>query len=92
MTANNFLLQSLADLLDCPVERPQIIETTALGAAYLAGLQAGIFNSLEHIQQNRKQDRLFVPTRDPRWRHRRYDGWLDAVARTRSKPDDSGRG
>lgn len=86
MVTNNFVLQSLADLLDCAVERPRIIETTALGAAYLAGLQAGVFSSLDHIAKGWNLDRTFAPARDQAWRERRYRGWLDAVARTRSKP------
>ncbi len=89
MVANNFMLQSLADLLDCEVDRPQVIETTALGAAYLAGLQAGIFSSVEHIAKGWKLDRTFLPSRTSAWRDKHYAGWLDAVARTRSKQTGS---
>jgi glycerol kinase len=67
------------------VDRPEIIETTALGAAYLAGLQAGLFSSLDNIAQRWKLEQSFTPERDDDWRAARYAGWLDAVARTRSR-------
>jgi len=85
MVANDFLLQGLADLLNCRVDRPEIIETTALGAAYLAGLQAGLFSSLDNIARRWKLAQSFTPGRDDDWRAARYAGWLDAVARTRSR-------
>jgi len=85
MAANDFMLQNLADLLNCQVDRPAVIETTALGAAYLAGLQAGIFSSLDAISERWQLDRRFTPVKDDAWRNRRYTGWLDAVARTRSR-------
>lgn len=87
MAANNYLLQKLADILDCQVDRPAIIETTALGAAYLAGLQAGIFDSLESIAGKWQLEKSFIPLKDDNWRRRRYAGWLDAVSRTRSTRD-----
>jgi glycerol kinase len=85
MVENNFMLQSLADLLNCQVDRPRIIETTALGVAYLAGLQAGLFDSLEQISERWQLDRSFLPAKGDDWREQRYAGWLDAVERTRSK-------
>ncbi|MBT8146411.1 MAG: glycerol kinase GlpK [Gammaproteobacteria bacterium] len=90
MVANNFMLQGLADLLNCQVDRPEVIETTALGAAYLAGLQAGIFDSLGEISERWSLERSFLPLKDESWRQQRYAGWLDAVERTRSvqKPGD----
>lgn len=86
MVANNYLLQALADLLDCQVDRPRVTETTALGAAYLAGLKAGLFSDLETISSHWQLERSFIPRRDPAWRDRQYAGWLDAVRRTLSHP------
>ena len=83
MSANNWLMQFLADILDLPVERPVVTETTALGAAYLAGLQAGIFASTADIAQHWQRDRLFEPKMKAAERERLYAGWLDAVARVR---------
>ncbi|MBL4821820.1 MAG: glycerol kinase, partial [Gammaproteobacteria bacterium] len=77
--------QNLADLLDCRVDRPAIIETTALGAAYLAGLQAGIFTSLESISDKWQLQKSFSPMKDKAWRDQRYAGWIEAVSRTRSR-------
>lgn len=85
MVANNYLLQNLADILDCRVDRPAITETTALGVAYLAGLQAGVFDSLDTISTKWQLQKSFIPTKDSDWRKRRYAGWLDAVERTKSK-------
>jgi len=85
MVANNFMLQGLADLLNCQVDRPEVIETTALGAAYLAGLQAGIFDSLDEISKRWKLERSFFPAKEDSWRQARYAGWLDAIERTRSR-------
>lgn len=84
MVANDTFIQALADLLDCNVHRPKIIETTALGAAYAAGLKTGIFNSLEDIAANWQLDQEFSAGKDQQWREKQYGGWLDAVARTRS--------
>lgn len=84
MAANNFVVQKLADLLGCQVDRPRITETTALGAAYLAGLQSGIYSSLQDITELWQLERSFSPTRDKLWRDNQYARWLDAVSRTRS--------
>ena len=86
MAANNYLLQALADLLDCRVDRPRITETTALGAAYLAGLKAGLFSSLDAISAKWQLEQSFTPQRDSGWRDRQYAGWLAAVERVLSKP------
>ena len=83
MVANDWLLQFLADILDLPVERPVITETTALGAAFLAGLQAGAYQSLDEIAARWRSDKVFTPRMDPARREALYRGWLDAVARTR---------
>jgi glycerol kinase len=84
MVANNFFAQKLADMLDCNVLRPVVIETTALGAAYAAGLQAGLYESTAAIAQQWQLDAQFEPQCEPQWRDQQYAGWLDAVNRTRS--------
>ena len=82
MVANEVFLQYLADVLDCRVHRPAVTETTALGAACIAGLQAGVFPSLDAIAGLWRLDREFSPRRDAAWRERKYAGWKDAVRRT----------
>lgn len=84
MAANNFVVQKLADLLGCQVDRPQITETTALGAAYLAGLQCGFYATLDDISQLWQLERSFEPLQNKAWRDRHYARWLEAVQRTRS--------
>jgi glycerol kinase len=81
MTANNWLMQHLADLLGKSVERPEIGETTVLGAAYLAGLQCGLFASLDDIARRWRRDARFDPALDNETRERRYAGWQRAVQR-----------
>jgi glycerol kinase len=83
MSANDWVMQFLADILDLPVERPVVTETTALGAAYLAGLQAGFFDSTADIAKRWRRDRLFEPKMKDAERDRLYAGWQDAVARVR---------
>jgi glycerol kinase len=85
MVKNNYVLQKLADVLDAEVHRPEIIETTALGAAYMAGLQLGLFSSLEEISEKWQLQQAFKPAKDASWREQQYQGWQDAVARTRSQ-------
>lgn len=87
MAKNDFVLQNLADLLGCRVDRPHITETTALGVAYLAGLHCGIYESLDSIAQQWQLERSFSPLKDKAWRDDRYAVWQDAVNRTRSNPD-----
>jgi len=84
MVANDWLLQVLADTLDVTVERPVVAETTAFGAAALAGLGAGLYGSLDAIAGVWRLDRRFTPQGDAATRERRYAGWRDAVARVRS--------
>ena len=84
MVANDWICQFLADVLDLPVERPKVIETTALGAAYLAGLETGLYGSMDAITEAWQVDRRFEPTMTDARRKRLYDGWLDAVQRVRS--------
>lgn len=83
-TANNFLMQFQADTLGVPVERPVVTETTALGAAYLAGLAVGYWRSLEEIATQWQRERLFEPTMTADQRDTLYDGWRKAVVRARS--------
>ena len=80
---NDTLLQFQADLLDVPVERPAVAETTALGAAYLAGLAVGFWSSLDDVVRNREVDRRFEPSMEPERRERLYAGWGRAVERSR---------
>ncbi len=84
MVANDWICQFLADVLNLPVERPKVIETTALGAAYLAGLETGLYPSMDAITGAWQVDRRFEPAMSDNERKRLYDGWLDAVYRVRS--------
>ena len=84
MTVNDWVMQRLADLLGVPVERPVVTETTALGAAFLAGLQVGIFPSLDGLAKLWARDRRFDPAMADEERTRRRRGWADAVRRVRS--------
>ncbi len=83
MVTNNWLVQCLADILGIAVERPAVTETTALGAACLAGLQAGVFASLDDIAGLWQCERQFLPQMDADRRAMLYRGWLDAVDRVR---------
>ena len=83
MVANDYMCQKLADILNVEVHRPVITETTALGAAYMAGLQQGLFGSLDEIARKWQLDRDYKPSQSEAWRQKRYLGWQDAVARTR---------
>ncbi len=86
MARNDYVLQNLADLLGCRVDRPRTTETTALGVAWLAALQCGLFDSLEAISHTWQLDHSFVPEKPKAWRDARYLAWQDAVSRTRSAP------
>ena len=79
LSANNFVLEKLADILNCEVHRPRVTETTAQGAAYVAGLQSGVFASLEQIKQKWQIDKAFKPTKDTNWRENQYLGWKHAI-------------
>lgn len=79
---NNFLMQFQADILDVPVERPEVSETTALGAAYLAGLAVGFWKDQNEIKQQWKLDRKFEPNMDETHRQNLYKGWQHAVEAT----------
>ncbi|WP_333823423.1 glycerol kinase GlpK [Pinisolibacter sp.] len=84
MTASDWTMQFLADILDAPVDRPVIRETTALGAAYLAGLGAGVLPEPEVFARTWTLDRRFTPTMDAATRAAKRAGWADAVRRTLS--------
>ncbi len=86
MAANDWAMQFLADLLDVPVERPVELETTAWGAAVLAGLGAGVFRDIGETERLWKRDRRFEPSMSGDERASRLAGWKDAVARVRSMP------
>ena len=78
-SANNFLMQFQADMLDVPVNRPVCVESTAIGAAYLAGLAVGYWNSTEEVLQNQQIDRIFTPDMDAKERNVKRKGWNKAV-------------
>jgi glycerol kinase len=82
-TVNNFLMQLQADILGVPVVRPTVNETTALGAAYAAGLATGLWSGLDDLKANWGIDRTFAPTWNNDRRAGGYKGWKKAVARTR---------
>jgi glycerol kinase len=84
MVANVWLLQFLADILGLDVERPKNVESTVLGAALLAGLQAGVFASTGALADLWQRDAVFVPQMDSERRDRLYAEWMHAVARVRS--------
>ncbi|KUO70970.1 MAG: glycerol kinase [Clostridia bacterium BRH_c25] len=79
--ANNFLMQFQADILGVPVQRPVVTETTALGAAYLAGLAVGYWADKDEIAETWKVDRLFAPAMDNEEKQKKYAGWKKAVSR-----------
>ena len=81
--ANNFLMQFQADILECPIVRPADVETTALGAAYLAGLATGFWKSVTEVESFWRAERRFEPSMDAATRDRLFSGWKDAVARCR---------
>jgi glycerol kinase len=78
-------MQFQADLLDVPVERPTVVETTAMGAAFLAGLGVGFWRSQADLARARRIDRRFRPRMRAETRAALVRGWQDAVARVRSR-------
>jgi glycerol kinase len=79
MTASDWTMQFLADILGAPVDRPVVLETTALGAAYLAGLQAGLLPKPEFFAKTWKRQKRFTPKMDAETRARKRAGWAEAV-------------
>lgn len=84
-SANGFLMQFQADIMDRPLRRPMIRETTALGAAYLAGLATGVWKSLDDVRGSWTLDRLYEPAMGAEKREKLLRGWHEAVNRVRSK-------
>ncbi len=85
MTASEWTMQFLADILNAPVDRPKVMETTALGAAYLAGLQAGLYPEPSEFGKSWRLDKRFLPKMKEDIRGQKYSGWKDAVSRTLSQ-------
>ncbi|MDB1125900.1 glycerol kinase GlpK [Vibrio algarum] len=85
--ANNFLMQYQADILDTNVHRPKVTEVTALGAAYLAGLAVGYWDSIEEVRNKAEIDKTFEPADDEDKRTGRYNGWKRAVKAVRAWSD-----
>ncbi|MGO3346133.1 MAG: glycerol kinase GlpK [Marinomonas sp.] len=86
--ANDFLMQFQADIIGTRVERPKLTETTALGAALLAGLAVGFWGSIDEVQSEAKIDRLFEPEMATEEREKRYKGWKKAVSRSLKWAED----
>lgn len=84
MSASDWSMQFLSDIIGAPVDRPKVLETTALGAAWLAGMRAGIYPDQAGFAAEWALDRRFEPQMDEATRSRRYAGWKDAVKRTLS--------
>ncbi len=84
MVKNNWLNQYLSNVLNIPVQRPMQTETTALGAAYLAGLQTGVYSSIDDLTKQWQQEREYLPNMDADTRNTAMVGWTNAVGRTRT--------
>ena len=84
MVQNDWFAQRLSDIVDLPIDRPTVMETTALGAAYLAGLQAGLYDSLEDISSNWQRDAFFTPDFDTDVRREGLAAWKMAVSKVLS--------
>ena len=80
---NNFLMQFQADIMNAPVHRPACVETTAMGASYLAGLAVGFWTDKEDVKRHWSMEREFLPERDDDWREKEVQGWNKAVAATK---------
>lgn len=78
-SANNFLMQTQADIIQAPVNRPQCVETTAMGAAYLAGLAVGYWSDKEEVIKNWAIDQIFEPKISEEERKKKLKGWKKAV-------------
>lgn len=80
-SVNNLMMQFQSDLLRIPIDRPQMVETTAFGAAFVAGLASGVWSSIEDISSLRKSDRIFTPEMDEKEAQEKHAKWLRAVDR-----------
>ena len=87
MSASDWTMQFLADMVGAQVDRPEIFETTALGAGYLAGLKAGLYPDPEQFAKSWRRQASFTPLMAPAEREARYRGWREAVARTILRPE-----
>jgi len=87
-TKNDLLMQFQSNLLNCKVIRPNVVETTALGAAYLAGLAVGYWNSVEEIQQLWKSEKEFTPDADRSGIKKAIHGWRKAIHAAQAWTDD----
>ena len=85
MSASDWTMQNLSDVLGAPVDRPEVLETTALGAAWLAGMKAGVYPKQSEFTKTWALDRRFEPKMSAEDRKKAYDGWKDAVSRTLSR-------
>lgn len=85
MVSNDWVVQRLSDMCGQTCERPQVTETTALGAAYLAGIAAGVYESLDEVAELWESEQIFESQMGELDRERRYQGWKNAVARVRTK-------
>ena len=83
-SVSNIMMQIQANIAGCPVNRPKVVETTALGAAYLAGLAVGFWSGLDEIRSIRAVDRIFFPEMTQDERDKAYAGWQKAVSRARN--------
>ncbi len=86
-SANDFLVQFQADILQVRVDRPAMVETTALGAAFLAGMGVGFWKGVDELGQARRGGKVFEPSMSDNEREALYGGWKEAVARVRSRRD-----
>lgn len=84
MVTNDWVVQFLSDILDLPIQRPAVTETTALGAAYLAGIAAGVYSGMDEVSQLWAQQRQFEPNMKDNERESLYNGWVDSVSRIRT--------
>ena len=91
MVANDWLCQNLADLCDCPIDRPEITETTALGAAMLAMLQLGWFANIEELAENWALEAQFEPAMQDDQRQQKKSAWHLALARVLRESEASSR-
>ena len=82
MVVNELLMQFQADILNVPVIRPKVAETTSLGAAYAAGLAVGFWKDVDALRQNWLKDKEWLPQMDGEKRDANYKGWKKAVTRT----------
>ena len=80
-SVSSFLMQFQADMLRVPIDRPKLVETTAFGAAFLAGIASGVWESVDDIALLRQSDRIFKPEMDAEQAKQYHDNWLRAVGR-----------